>query len=82
MALEQELATYRDNLTEFTEHTGKFVLIRGDKVVDFFVAYEDAIKAGYQQFQLEPFLVKQINSTEAVQHFTREMVPVFTSRAA
>jgi hypothetical protein len=59
MALEKELATYRNKLTELKEHEGKFVLIHGDEVVDFFAAYEDAIKAGYQKFSLEPFLADQ-----------------------
>jgi hypothetical protein len=75
MALETELATYRDKLAELKEHEGKFVLIHGDKVVDFFVAYEDAIKAGYQQFKLEPFLVKQVNAVERVLHVTRHILP-------
>lgn len=75
MALEKELATYKDKLPELKEHEGKFVLIHGDQVIDFFVAYEDAIKAGYQQFKLEPFLVKQINAVERVQHVTRRILP-------
>ena len=75
MALERERATYKDKLSELKEHEGKFVLIHGDKVVDYFSAYEDAIKAGYQQFQLEPFLVKQINALEQVQHVTRHILP-------
>lgn len=75
MALEKELATYRAKLAELKEHEGKFVLIHGDRVVDFFAAYEDAIKAGYQQFQLEPFLVKQVNAVERIQHVTRHIMP-------
>jgi hypothetical protein len=47
MALEQELATYKAKLPDLKEQQGKFVLIHGDEVVDFYVAYEDAIKAGY-----------------------------------
>src|ERR1700749_1732455 len=62
MALENELKTYEANIDKWTEQSGKFVLIHGDEVVDFFAAYEDAIKAGYQKFGLKPFLVKQINA--------------------
>jgi len=75
MALETELATYKDKLSELKPHEGKFVLIHGDRVVDFFAAYEDAIKAGYQQFQLQPFLVKEINAIERVLHVTRHILP-------
>jgi hypothetical protein len=82
MALEKELATYRNKLTELKEHEGKFVLIHGDEVVDFFAAYEDAIKAGYQKFSLEPFLVKQINAIETVQHVTRHILPYSERKAS
>lgn len=75
MALERELETYRMNSAALNEHAGKFVLIYGDRVVDYFAAYEDAIKAGYQQFQLQPFLVKQINVVEMLQHITRHVLP-------
>jgi hypothetical protein len=75
MALEKELATYREKLPTWNDKEGKYVLIHGDTVVDFFAAYEDALKAGYQKFQLEPFLVKQVNATEKVLHLTRHVLP-------
>ena len=75
MALEKELETYKQRLPEMKEHEGKFVLIHGDEVVDFFVAYEDAIKAGYQKFNMEPFLVRQISAVEQVLHVTRPVLP-------
>lgn len=82
MALEKELATYHAKLPELKEHQGKFALIHGDEVVDFFAAYEDAIKAGYQKFQLQPFLVKQINAVETIQHITRSIRPYSQLRPA
>lgn len=75
MALEKELATYRSKLPELTQHEGKFVLIHGEDVVDFFSTYEDAIKAGYQKYKLEPFLVKQVHATEPVLFISRSIVP-------
>ena len=73
MALERELAVFADKLPEFKgEHQGKYVLIHGDSVVDFFSSYDDAIKAGYAQFKLEPFLVKQIQAMEHA-HFISRM---------
>jgi hypothetical protein len=71
MALEKELATYRAKLEELKAHEGKFVLIKGNDVIDFFETYEDAIKGGYQRFNLEPFFVKRIQSVEQVQFVTR-----------
>jgi hypothetical protein len=75
MALERELATYKSKLPELKGNEGKFVLIHGDNVVGTFTSYEDAIKEGYAQFKLEPFLVKQIQAIEQVQFVTRFVVP-------
>jgi hypothetical protein len=81
MALEKEMATYHAKLPELKEHEGKYVLIH-DQIVDFFAAYEDAIKAGYQQFQLGPFLVKRVSAIETVQHITRNILPYSSARTA
>lgn len=75
MSLEQELKTYKDKLAEMHEHEGKFVLIHGSEVVDFFETYDDAIKEGYQKFGLARFLVKQVNSTEQIQFISRLHAP-------
>ena len=61
MALETELATYQQSLGGWSDKEGKYVLIKGDKVFDFFSSYDDAIKRGYEEFGLEAFLVKQIS---------------------
>ena len=71
MVLEKELATYKAKLPELKEKEGKFVLIHEDSVVDVFGAYEDAIKEGYKQFGLDPFLVKRIEAEEKIQIITR-----------
>jgi hypothetical protein len=75
MALERELATYKNRLPELKDQEGKFVLIHGDELVDFFSTYEDAIKCGYQRYKLEPFLVKQVHATEPVFFISRSVVP-------
>ena len=75
MALEKELETYRAKLPEWKDREGKFVLIHEEEVIDFFSTYEDAIKSGYQQFQLRPFLVKRVHATEPVFFMTRSVVP-------
>jgi len=71
MALETEVETYRIRLPELAADEGKFVLIHGDQVVDVYGTYEDAIKEGYAKFGLEPFLVKQIQTTEQVHFISR-----------
>jgi adenosylmethionine-8-amino-7-oxononanoate aminotransferase len=82
MALEVELATYKSKLPKLIAdgNEGKFVLIKGDDLVDVFGTYEDAIKAGYAKFSLEPFLVRQIQSVEHV-HFISRLLPCHTSLA-
>jgi hypothetical protein len=73
MALEKELATYQANLPTLKEHEGKYVLIQGDSVVDTFSSYDDALKTGYREFGLKPFLVKQILSVEPIFYFSRPL---------
>ena len=78
MALEKELETYKNKLPELKQYEGKYVLIHDDQVIDTFTSYEDAIKEGYKQFKLEPFLVKQIRSVEQVQFISRSIAPCGT----
>src|SRR2546422_5049848 len=75
MPLEKELETYKAKLPQLKENEGKFVLIHGETVVDIFSSYEDAIKRGYQEFGLEPFLVTQIQAIEQVQFISRLFDP-------
>lgn len=75
MALEKELQTYKSKLPELKEHEGKYVLIHGDDIVDIFSSYEDAIKRGYKDFGLTPFLVKQIHTVEQAQFISRLVAP-------
>jgi hypothetical protein len=78
MALETELQTYKAKLPELLQDEGKFALIRGTQVVDVYGTYEDAIKAGYERFKLEPFLVKQISAAEQI-HFISRLVDCHSS---
>ncbi len=82
MALEKELETYKRKLPELTQHEGKYVLIHGDDVIDTYTSYEDAVKAGYQKFSLDPFMVKQIHTVEQVQFVTRFYDPCVIAASA
>ena len=79
MQFERELATYKDHLPELVRDEGQYVLIQGDRVVDIFATCGQALRQGYRQFGLEPFLVKQITSTERI-HFRTS--PIRTDRGA
>lgn len=85
MALEREMATYRERLSEWSDHEGEFVLIHKDHVVGTFTNYVDAIEAGYGRFLLDPFLVKQIELVEQATVVTRLIgptTPVFRTHGA
>jgi hypothetical protein len=69
--LEEEVRTYeahRDALLGTAK--GKYVLIKGDRIIDCFTSREDALKRGYDEFGNAPFLVKEIVETEVPLHFT------------
>lgn len=78
MALEEELATFRKNINDWTEYEGQFVLIKGDRVIGFYSSYDDAIKDGYRRFRLEPFLVKGVRSLEQLHFVSRSIDPCHT----
>jgi hypothetical protein len=76
MALETELATYKEKLPEWVGQEGKFVLIHGSSVVDTFASYDEAIKNGYAKFGVnQPFFVKQIQPIDQVQFISRLVEP-------
>ena len=55
---------------------GKFALIKGDKLIDIFENQLDALKAGYEKFGNEPFLVKQVLEVDTPQNFTSYQLAV------
>jgi len=74
-SLATELATYERHKEELVGvNEGKFVLIQGEAIAGVWDTYTDALEAGYKQFGLTPFLVKQIRGIEQVQFFTRDFV--------
>ena len=57
--LEEEIAFYEEQRAKLVdEHGGEFVLIKGRNLCGFFNTEIDAIKAGYEKFGAEPFLVR------------------------
>jgi hypothetical protein len=72
--LQKEIETYekeKDRL--IAEGEGRFVVISNDNIVGIWDTYEDALKAGYKEFGLKPFLVKQILRIDKVHFFTRDL---------
>jgi hypothetical protein len=73
MALEKELEIYNRELPNLLQNEGKFALVGEDRVIDIYSSYEDAIKAGYKELQLKPFLVKQIQQVLQIHYFARDL---------
>jgi hypothetical protein len=73
MALEKEIATYHLKLPELLAEAGKYVLIHTDEMAGVWDTYEDALRAGYSRFGLEPFLVKRIEGVEQALYFSRDI---------
>ena len=75
MALDRELETYQKELPSLLQDEGKYVLICQDEIGGTYDTYEDAIKFGYEKYNLKRFLVKKIQAVEQVQYFTRHIDP-------
>lgn len=77
MAFEKEIETYNQHLQEWlAQDEGKFVVIQGDRIIGIFAAYEDALKAGYEDAGAGKFFVKRIAAMEQACFFTRDLIPV------
>ncbi len=75
--LDKELQTYEAHREELLgSNRGKFVLIKGERLVGTFESQQDAIERGYEEFGNEPFLVKQILDVDVPFNFTSFLVAV------
>ena len=73
--LAEECSVYDRMLPKWREREGQFVLISDSQVVGFFDEYVQAVRAGYQQFGIAPFLVEQVRSPRQAHTVTRLSAP-------
>ena len=76
IALERELETFQKELPvllQNAENRGKYVLVHGDKVDSIWETADEALDAGYDRFELKPFLVKEITDDEKPRYFSRSI---------
>jgi hypothetical protein len=73
MALEHELAVYNEHLLELLPSEGKYVVIKGQDIAGVFDTLDEALSAGHGKYGPVPFLVKKIQATEPILHFTRDL---------
>ena len=73
--LKEEVATFGAHIKQIRRNVGKFVLIQGKSVVDYFDTYTQAIEAGYEMFGLKNFFVRQVNAKESAINVMRCSIP-------
>jgi hypothetical protein len=76
VALEKELETFRRELAGLLAdptNPGKFALVHGDSVAGVYRDFDEALAAGYDQFGLMPFLVKEVTAHEKPAFISRNL---------
>jgi len=63
--LEIEQRTYEARQQELLAHQGKYVVIKAADV-GVYDTYEDALKAAYDEFGLQPFFVRRIEAVPQI----------------
>ena len=67
--LEQERALYAAHETEWAAaHPGRFVVVKGDRLLGTFDSIEQALAAGAASFGLDSFLVRRLGERQEEVH--------------
>lgn len=73
--LKEEIDTYNKNKPMLLEkYSGKYVLIKGNTILDAYDTQKDAIKVGIDKFGNTPFLVKKVTEIEETQNYTSRLI--------
>jgi len=74
LELEEELGFFESKKAEWLGlFKDKFVLIKGERLIDVFTSFEDAYKEGVKRFGNQPFFIKQVVEIEPT-----EQIPSLT----
>ena len=76
MALEKEMQTFARSLPTLLadpDNQGGFALVHGDEIAGVFDSFDAALSVGYDRFQLEPFLVREVTDREQPRYFSRNL---------
>ena len=75
--LEEELKTYEENKGDLVKKAnGKYVLIKGNAIIDILESEKDALRIGIERFGNAPFLVKKIEEVEQTQNYTSNLIKI------
>lgn len=66
--LEKELNFFESKKKEWLRnYKDKFVLIKGEELIDVFNTLEDAYKEGVKRYGNQPFLIKRVTEEEEIE---------------
>ena len=66
--LEKELEFFESKRGEWLrDYKDKFVLIKGEELIDVFSTLEDAYKEGVKRYGNQPFLIKRVTEEEEIE---------------
>ena len=72
--LKREYRVYLKHRDEFVpEHLNDFVLIKGDRIINFYKSYEDALESGLENFGNVPFFIRDVKKEEEI-HFFQQRI--------
>ncbi|HUW05518.1 MAG TPA: hypothetical protein VMW01_04590 [Williamwhitmania sp.] len=73
---EKELEVYKKIKADYLAQSpqGGFVVIKGEEVLGIWQSRLDALKAGIDKYGDVPFLVKNINESDIVVNFSRNLI--------
>ena len=73
--LQREYRVYLKHHDEFVpQHLNDFVLIKGDRIVDFYKSYEAALESGLENFGNVPFFIKDVKMEEEIHFFHQRII--------
>lgn len=80
MVLMKELDVFQKALPDLLSqgNEGKYALVHDDQVAAICDTEEQAIQAGYDRFELKPFLVKKIEAVEKPRYYSGSIRPCHT----
>lgn len=66
--LEEELRFFESKKKEWLkDYRDKFVLVKGEELVDVFSTLDDAYKEGVKRYGNQPFLIKKVTEEEEIE---------------
>lgn len=74
--LDREITTFRRELATLLAdpaNRGRYALVHADAVAGLYPTFETALAAGYDRFELSPFLVREVTDHERPKYFSRNL---------